>query len=75
MFVILAIEHAMRMCHFVICGPSGSTTFFRFISQTAQFSKKNLNIMYFFPKIPARNISHSKTNSARHYLKCTNVFM
>jgi hypothetical protein len=38
-FVALVIQHAMRMRHTVICGSSGSTTFFNIISQTARFSK------------------------------------
>jgi len=28
----LCIQHEMRMCHTVICGPSGSTVFFHIIS-------------------------------------------
>jgi hypothetical protein len=31
-FVALGIQHAIRMRHIVICGPSGSTTFFHIIS-------------------------------------------
>jgi hypothetical protein len=33
-FVALVIQHAMRMRHIVICGPSGSTVFFHNISST-----------------------------------------
>jgi hypothetical protein len=31
-FVALAIQHAMRMRHIVICGLSGSTVFFHNVS-------------------------------------------
>jgi len=31
-FVALGIQHAMRIRHIVICGLSGSTTFFNIIS-------------------------------------------
>jgi hypothetical protein len=31
-FVALVIQHAMSVIHFVICGLSGSTVLFRFIS-------------------------------------------
>ena len=31
-FVALGIQHAMRVRHIVICGLSGSTTFFNIIS-------------------------------------------
>jgi hypothetical protein len=38
----LVIQHRMRMRRFVICGLSGSTTFFHIISDTEPFSKKGL---------------------------------
>jgi hypothetical protein len=31
-FVALCIQHAMRMCHIVICGLPGCTVFFRIVS-------------------------------------------
>jgi hypothetical protein len=36
----LAIQHAMRIRHIVICGLSGSTTFFDIIALKTKFSKK-----------------------------------
>jgi len=39
-FVARGIQHAMR--HIVICGLSGSTTFFNIISKMVRFSKKKV---------------------------------
>jgi hypothetical protein len=39
-FVALEIQHAMHMCHIVICDLPGSTLFFHIISYTEQFKKK-----------------------------------
>lgn len=76
MFVILAIQHAMGMRHFVICGPSGSTTFFRFISQKALFSKKiteyNVFFSLQFPSVIFLILRRIQRDIA---IKCTNVFM
>jgi len=41
-FVDLDIQHAMRMCHIVICGLPGSTIFFHIISWMAQLKKKKV---------------------------------
>ena len=40
MCAALAIQHAMRVRHIVICGLPGSTILFYIISRTAEFLKK-----------------------------------
>jgi hypothetical protein len=39
-FVALVIQHAMRIRHIAICGPTTSYVFFIIISQMARFSKR-----------------------------------
>jgi len=41
-FVVLVIQHAMRMHHIVICGLPGSRVFFHIIPLKAGFSKKKI---------------------------------
>ena len=41
-FVVLGIQHAMRMGHNVTCDPSSSIIFFPIISQTARLSGKGI---------------------------------
>jgi hypothetical protein len=40
--VSLEIQHAMRVCHIVIRGLPGCTTFAYFVAQSAKFSKKKV---------------------------------
>ena len=62
------------LCYIVICGLSGSTTFFHIISQTAWVLGEKIwtkNKFWFSLQLPSWNISHSKKNSVRYYNKCT----
>jgi hypothetical protein len=43
LFVALGLQHAMHMCHIVICGLSGSTIFFQIISYNSTIFERNSN--------------------------------
>ena len=47
-FVVLGIQHAMRMRHTVICGLSGSTIFLHIISLMAWLKKNNKKKIYIY---------------------------
>ena len=70
-FVALGIQHAMSMCHIVICGLFRSTTFFDIFSQTSLFlGEKNVTehqmCALVFSKTVVCNISHSQKKWARY---------
>jgi hypothetical protein len=52
-FVVLGTQRAMRMRGIIICGPSGSKTFFRVTSNKAQISD-------FLYVCPEKKTAHSK---------------
>ena len=71
MVVALGIQHAMCMCHIVICHLPGSTTFLHFILWTAQL-KKVIELkmcVLIFSTIFVWNISHPKKKWARYNKK------
>ena len=44
-FVALEMQHAMHMCHIVICDLPGSKLFFHIISHTVTIKKKLMNMI------------------------------
>jgi len=69
-FVALGIQHAMCMCHFVICDLPDSTIFFSSLSHKGRNLKKKFieyKVLFLFSlEIFVWNISHSKRNWARY---------
>ena len=76
-FAALGIQHAMCMCHIVICCHSSSTLFFHILINGMIFNITLLNIKCVFisSTIFIWNISHSKKNWVRYDHKCILVFM
>jgi hypothetical protein len=72
------MQHAMCMCHIVICGLPASTIFFHIISQTAHFRKNkkllNMKRVLIFSTTFVWNISHSKKKVARYDQECILAF-
>jgi len=80
-FVALVIQHATCMRHIT---HTLSSVAFRLYSifphylLTAWFLGKgllNIKCIFIFSTNSVGNISHSKMNSARYYIKCTSVFI
>jgi hypothetical protein len=78
-FVALGILHAKRMrCYIVICGLSGSTTFFTLSYRRYEFREKvslSIKCVLIFSAIFFCNFSHSKKKWARVYQKYKQVFL
>jgi hypothetical protein len=78
-FVVLIIQHAMRMCEIVFCDLPRSTPFFHFIINGTIFGKKDehktcvlvSSTAFFFPP----NTSHSKKKWGRCGQNCVFVFI
>ena len=75
----LVVCHANLMCPIFVCGLSGSTIFFHFVSQSHDFWKKVPEYkthVLIFPTNCVWNICHSKKkNSTKYYKKFAYVFM
>jgi hemolysin-activating ACP:hemolysin acyltransferase len=76
-FVALVVQHKMRMRHIVICDLSGCTIFFpQYVTIFGKIKviEHKMCVLIFSATI-VRKLCHSRKNSARHYHKCTLIFM
>jgi len=79
MSVALSIQHAMRMCHIIVCGVSGSIIPFHNIAQTAQLLKRKVIEYKMCVSIICTtfvwNSPHFKEKWVRYKRNCTSVLM
>jgi len=63
MYCRLRYQHAMRVHHIVVCGPSGSTILYKLSHKRQDFRKtfvEHKMCVLIFSTTYVRNISHSK---------------